>query len=72
MAVPPPPSQHDWNENGEIEWIEVTYPRDISSLLLRDTDEVDEDYGDEDGDEDGDDNDDVSLVVFLIFYWLIS
>ena len=48
MVEPPPPSQHGWNENGEIEWIEDIYPCNISSLLLCDTEEVDEDYGNDD------------------------
>ena len=48
MVEPPPPSQHGWNENGEIKWIEGIYPRNKSSLLLGDTDKVDENYGDED------------------------
>jgi hypothetical protein len=58
----PLPSDHGWFEDCTIQWVDESFPEELTSLLLRgkgeDEDDYDEDYDDEDGDLDYDSDND--------------
>ena len=41
-------TQHGWNEDGRIKWIENVFPEDIEEVLLHENFEKEFDIGDED------------------------
>ena len=55
MVRPPEVSEHGWSNSAEIQWIDESYPTDITTLLLRDTDDIGEEYGEEENDDECDD-----------------
>ena len=38
-----------WTDSGDIDWINVPFPEDVSDLLINDLESVDDIYGNDEG-----------------------